>query len=647
MDVLWSIFAKCSDCTLSPLLTAVIGLGLTAWTLKQYVFGREPSPVTYQVPIPSELSDQWDGKTWDDVSVKDRRILEGQANGKWDEKKILSYCPADGRILGDVNSGIKPATKQDIDLALTRAEAAQSIWQHTTFAERRRVLRTLLKCAYEPQPQYLATTYILNHQDEIASACCLDSGKTKVDAAFGEILVTVEKLKWTIDHGEKSLATDRRPTNLLMMYKRNTVRYEPLGVILACISWNYPFHNLISPVISSIFAGNSIIIKPSEHTAWSSLYFRDLIRGALASCGHPEDLVQTVVCLPKEADSLTSHHGVNHIIFIGSRAVAHHVCKSSAKSLTPVTVELGGKDPAVILDDPATIKGLPSITSILMRGVFQSAGQNCVGIERIIALPGTYDKILEAVTPRVKALRLGSVLFESNEYSKNPGLGLSTPDMGAMVSQKTFDELEDLISEAVDQGAHLIHGGKRHSHPKYPFGHYFTPTLLANVTTTMRIARTELFAPVFLLMPAKDVPDAIRIANSTEFGLGASVFGHNRRDVEKCVSQIKAGMVSVNDFATYYAVGLPFGGVKGSGYGRFGGAEGLKNLCNMKAVCEDRYPLVQTHIPPPVDYPIQKGDVHKKDGRGAWEMCKGIVETGYQPSLVGKVKGVGKILKNL
>ncbi|OJD21766.1 hypothetical protein ACJ73_06892 [Blastomyces percursus] len=616
MDFLWSVF-ECSDCTPSQLLSVVVGLALAAWMLKQYVFGREASPVTYQIPIPPELSDQWDGKTWDDVSVNDRRILEGQANG-----------------VGDVNSGVKPATKHDIDLAVTRAEAAQSIWQHTAFAERRRVLRTILK-------------YILDHQDEIVSACCLDSGKTKVDAAFGEILVSLEKLKWTIDHGEKSLATDRRPTNLLMMYKRNTVRYEPLGVILACISWNYPFHNLISPVISSIFAGNSIIIKPSEHTAWSSLYFGDLIRGALTSCGHPEDLVQTVVCLPKEADSLTSHHRVNHIIFIGSRPVAHHVCKSSAKSLTPVTLELGGKDPAVILDDPATIKGLPSITSILMRGVFQSAGQNCVGIERIIALPGTCDKILETVTPRIKALRLGSALFESNECSKNPGPGLSTPDMGAMISQKTFDELEDLIAEAVNQGAHLIHGGKRYNHPKYPFGHYFTPTLLANVTTTMRIARTELFAPVFLLMPAKDVSDAIRIANSTEFGLGASVFGHNQRDVEKCVSQIKAGMVSVNDFGTYYAVGLPFGGVKGSGYGRFGGAEGLRNLCNMKAVCEDRYPLIQTHIPPPVDYPIQKGDVHKKDGRGAWEMCKGIVETGYQPSLVGKAKGVGKILKNL
>ncbi|EEH33514.1 betaine aldehyde dehydrogenase [Paracoccidioides lutzii Pb01] len=634
MDTLWPMLKRYGDCTLSELLTAVIGVVIVAWTLRQFVFGREAPPVTYQVPTPPEISDKWHGKTWDDVGATDREILEGQAKGKWNEEKILSYCPADGRLLGDVTCGIKPASPVEIDIAVKRAEVAQLKWQHTNFAERRRVLRTLLK-------------HILDHQDDIVSACCLDSGKTKVDAAFGEILVTAEKLKWTIDHGEKSLSTDRRPTNLLMIYKKNTVRYEPMGVILASVSWNYPFHNLISPVISAIFAGNSIIVKPSEHTVWSSKYFCDIIRGALTSCGHSEDLVQSVVCLPNHADSLTSHPGLDHIIFIGSRPVAHHVCRSAAKSLTPVTVELGGKDPAVILDDPATIKDIPSICSLLLRGVFQSAGQNCIGIERVIALPGTYSKIIETVTPVIKALRLGSVLFELSEYSKNPNHGLSTPDMGALISEKPFDELEALIAEAVKQGAHLIHGGKRYNHPKYPHGHYFMPTLLTNVDPSMKIANIELFAPVFLIMPATDVSDAIRIANSTEYSLGASVFGHNRRDVERCVSQIKAGMVSVNDFAVYYAVGLPFGGVKGSGYGRFGGAEGLRNLCNMKSVCEDRYPLIQTRIPPTVDYPIQKGDGPNRDGRGAWEMCKGIVETGYHPALAGKAKGVWKIVKNI
>lgn len=507
---------------------------------------------------------------------------------------------------------------------------------------------------------------MLEHQDEIVTACCLDSGKTKVDASFGEILVTAEKLKWTIDHGERALRTESRPTNFLMMYKKNTVRYEPLGVVSACVSWNYPFHNFISPVISAIFAGNGIVVKPSEQTAWCTAYFLEIVRGALSSCGYPRGLVQTVVCLPAVADVLTSHPDVSQLTFIGSRPVAHKVCESAAKALTPVTVELGGKDPFVVLDDARTVRNLPAIASIAMRGVFQSAGQNCIGVERVIALPGVYDKLLAIVTPRIKALRLGSVLLDSKPVSKGnsakeqhsavtgtrTGTATSTaasaPDVGAMISPASFDRLESLIADAVRDGARLICGGKRFNHPGHPLGHYFTPTLLADVTPEMRIAQTELFAPVFVLMRAASVQDAIHIANSTPYALGASVFGHCARDVAACVSGIQAGMVAVNDFGSYYAVQLPFGGVKGSGYGRFAGEEGLRAVSNIKAVCVDRFPtLMATSIPPRVDYPIHKGDSARENGVGAWEMCKGVVETGYQLTLAGRVRGIVRLLKNM
>ncbi|KAI5297051.1 hypothetical protein KEM56_005125, partial [Ascosphaera pollenicola] len=314
---------------------------------------------------------------------------------------------------------------------------------------------------------------------------------------------------------------------------------------------------------------------------------------AISSCGFPPDIVQSTICLPQIADVLTSHPGISHIIFIGSRPVAHHVAASAAKSLTPVTVELGGKDPCVVLDDPKTIADLPTITSILMRGVFQSSGQNCVGIERIIALPGVYDKIIEMVTPRINSLRLGSALLDKD----------GAPDMGAMICARPFDELEQLIADALTHGAKLICGGQRYEHPQYPKGHYFQPTLLVDVTPSMRIAQTELFAPVFVMMRAQSVNEAVHVANSTVFALGASVFGNDREQVEHCVANIHAGMVAVNDFGIYYAVGLPFGGCKGSGYGRFGGAEGLRSLSNLKAVSVDRIPGVKTAIPPPLDYP--------------------------------------------
>ncbi|QKX57158.1 uncharacterized protein TRUGW13939_04266 [Talaromyces rugulosus] len=596
-----------------------------------YLLSSRESPVKFNVPLPPPLRTDWQGKKWEDLQGEEKKIVDNQVQGKWKSDRIVSYCPADGRILA---SGIPLATSESVDRDIQTAKRAQAEWAQTTYAQRRRLLKTLLK-------------YVLDNQDDIVTACCLDSGKTRIDATLGEILVTTEKLKWTIDHGEKALATERRPTNFLMMYKKNVVRYEPLGVVSACVSWNYPFHNLISPVISALFAGNAIVVKPSEQTAWSSTFFIDIIRRALTSCGHSPDLVQLVICLPQVADVLTSHPDISQLTFIGSRPVAHKVCESAARSLTPVTVELGGKDPFVILDDATTVKNLSSVASILMRGVYQSAGQNCVGAERVIALPGVYDKLIDIVTPRVQRLVQGSVLLDSKTRPEDPNYKPFTPDIGAMISPAGFARLESLVAEAVEQGARLLHGGKQYHHPKYPNGHFFTPTLLVDVTPSMRIAQAELFAPIMTIMRATSVADAISVANSTPYALGASVFGFNAADVEACVSGIKAGMVAVNDFGAYYAVQLPFGGVKGSGYGRFAGEEGLRGVSNLKSVCVDRFPrIIGTAIPPAMDYPIYKGEGARKNGSGAGEMCKGVVQTGYEPTIAGRVRGILRILAN-
>lgn len=240
-----------------------------------------------------------------------------------------------------------------------------------------------------------------------------------------------------------------------------------------------------------------------------------------------------------------------------------------------------------------------------------------------------------------------------------------------MITNASFDRLEYLIADAKTHGAILLVGGKRYTHPKYPKGHYFSPTLLINVSDQMAIAREELFAPICLVMRATNVDEAISIANSTPYALGASVFGSKKRDLERCVSEMQAGMVAVNDFAVYYAVQLPFGGVKGSGYGRFAGEEGLRALCNTKSVCRDRWPLISTSIPPALDYPI--GNAHKVSTYllreimlnhsrvdalplvrwsetdsvlQAWEFAKAIVELGYTGGLGGRIKAVWKIIRN-
>ncbi|KAL3422278.1 aldehyde dehydrogenase [Phlyctema vagabunda] len=529
---------------------------------------------------------------------------------------IQCYAPATGEFLGFVN----PSTPEGIDRAIEKAQAAQKTWKKTSFAQRRQVLRSM-------------QAFILDHQDDICRTACLDSGKTMIDATLGEILVTVEKLSWTILHGEKALRPSRRPTNLLMMYKKNTVIYEPLGVVAALVSWNYPFHNLLGPIISAIFSGNAIVVKVSENTAWSAAYFSLIVKGALHVCGHDPHLVQVVTCWPQTANHLTSHPSISHITFIGSRPVAHKVVASAAKSLTPVVVELGGKDAAIVLD--SAIKDLPRITEILLRGTFQAAGQNCIGIERIVACPTVYDKIVANLEPRIRALRVGSSLDAPKDKQV---------DMGAMISDASFERLENLIQEAVKDGARLLVGGWRLSHPVHHSGHYFTPTLLVDVTPEMAIANEECFAPVCVVMRATSAENACAIANSPDFGLGASVFGKENDELQAVVSNLRSGMVAINDFAAYYAVQLPFGGIGGSGYGRFAGEEGIRGLCNIRAICQDKAVFsalgIRTAIPAQVQYPVP-------DTARGFGFVKGVLRLGYGMGAWDKIKGLKGLLENM
>jgi len=394
---------------------------------------------------------------------------------------------------------------------------------------------------------------------------------------------------------------------------------------------------LIGPIISALFSGNAIVVKSSEQTAWSSTYFANIVRSALSACGHNPDLVHAISCWPQTAAYFSSHPGLSHLTFIGSRPVAHEVAKSAAKALTPLCIELGGKDAAIVLDHPNGKLEHPNemvrVTSILMRGVFQSAGQNCIGIERIIAMPQAYSRLKGLLRERVKLLRIGNDLDD--------GLDDSPIDMGAMISASSFGRLEELINEAVAQGATLVTGGHRHDHPKYPKGHYFEPTMLTDVTPTMRIAREELFAPVCVMMQAENVEEAIAIANNSSYGLGCSVFGpvsssSAKAQLAKVAREVKSGMVAVNDFAVFYAVQLPFGGTKGSGYGRFAGEEGLRSLCNVKSVCVDRWPkMLTTQIPAKLDYPMDNA---------AWPMGQGVVELGYGESWKRRLQGIYKMI---
>ncbi|KAI3340887.1 Aldehyde/histidinol dehydrogenase [Ustulina deusta] len=583
------------DLGVASLPLSIVGAVLGALLLLFAVFGAGEKPLRYVVPpptLPEEIT-----------------VLETPRIKTSGTTAIQCYAPATGQFLGFVN----PSTPAGLDRAIAQAAAAQEKWAKTSFAERRRVLRSMLQ-------------HILDNQEQICRVSSLDSGKTMIDAQLGEILVTAEKLQWTIKHGENALRPSRRPTNLLLSYKKGTVHYEPLGVVAALVSWNYPFHNLVGPVVSSIFSGNGVVVKVSEQTCWSAAYYTSIARGALAAHGHDPALVQTVVCWPQTAGHLTSHPGIAHLTFIGSRPVCHHVAASAARSLTPVVAELGGKDAAMILDSAA--RDLPRIADILLRGTFQASGQNCIGIERIIATPNVYDKLVEMLAPRVRALRMGL-----------------DKDVGAMVSDASFPRLEALVSDAVKAGAKLLAGGKRYIHPDHPHGFYFSPTLLVDVTADMAIANEECFGPVMTVLraPSSTAEAVLSLANAPAFGLGSSVYGADADPALRAIVRgVRAGGVAVNDFAVYYAIQLPFGGVAGSGYGRFAGEEGLRGLCNVKSVCEDRFGAlgIRTAIPAPARYPVASQE------RG-WRFTRGVVGIGYGLTLADKFRAVLDILRNL
>ncbi|ODV96798.1 hypothetical protein PACTADRAFT_40201 [Pachysolen tannophilus NRRL Y-2460] len=587
------------EISISFLVTVVLPISF-AFYYKLNSNYRLERPVKIELNTPEAAKPHWKGKRLFPVSIRNQD----------DPNYIQCYCPATGQFLGKYKS----FSKEDIDKSINNCQNAQLKWLKTSFQQRRKVLRTL-------------NQFICDHQSEIVRVACRDSGKTMVDASMGEILVTLEKINWILQNGEKSLSISSRPgpSNLFMKYKEAEVRYEPLGVVAALISWNYPFHNLMGPIVASIFTGNGCIIKCSEQVFWSSTYFISIVQAALQKCGHDPNIVQLVCCWPEEADYFTSHPGLSHITFIGSKPVAHKVINAAGKSLTPVVLELGGKDSIIVCDD---VKDIESVASIILRGTFQSSGQNCIGIERVIALPRVYDQLVKILSKRIKELRLGSDIDQLEDI-----------DMGAIITDARFDTLEKIISNAVDQGAKLLAGGKKFHHPNYPQGHYFQPTLLVDVDASMDIAQNEIFGPVLTMIKANDVEEAISITNSTEYGLGASVFSNDFKLGNYIANNLVTGNVSINDFATFYLCQLPFGGVKKSGYGKFGGEEGLRGLCNAKSVCYDKYPFIHTTIPPPVDYPI-------KDEKKAWLFVKSLNKSGYDNSLWERFKAVFTLAKN-
>lgn len=506
-------------------------------------------------------------------------------------EEIHCFDPATRESLGTV-----PVTSpEDVRRAVMRARDAQKAWRRTSFAQRRRVLARVLD-------------RVLDEDERLVDLVARDCGKTRENALMGEIWPVCEKLRWMLNNGEKHLRAETVSSGMLM-HKRARLEFHPLGVVGAIVPWNYPLQNIMNPAIPALMAGNGFVVKPSEWVAWSSQALVDVLRDALAVEGHDPELVQLVNGFGPTGKALIEA-GVDTVVFIGSVDNGRRVLETAAHQLTPVVLELGGKDPFIVCDDA----DLEAAAHGAMGGAFINCGQNCVASERVI--------VHHKVAPKLEA-RLAEL---TRELRQGAPLGGTVVDLGAMATPLQLEIVERLVGRAVEQGARVVVGGRR-EHTEQ--GEFFAPTVLADVTPDMDIMQQETFGPVLLLCAVKDDDKAIAVANGTSFGLGSSVFSKNRRRARRIARQVEAGMAGINDYGgmTYMAQDLTFGGIKQSGFGRMNGRDGLRAMCNVKAVLDDRFPFTFPTKVYPVsakDFGITRGTLKLLYGRGVRRRLRGL-----------------------
>jgi len=523
-----------------------------------------------------------------------------------DKGMVMCHDPSTGQFLGMERA----ATPEDVTACVERARKAQAEWARSSFAQRRQLLRILSRCTLE-------------HAEDICRVSARDSGKTTTDAAFGEVLVTLEKLSWICAEGERWLRPEARSAGRMLFYKRARVEWHPRGVVGAIVPWNYPFHNVLNPVSAAVFTGNAIVIKVSEHAAWSSRFYNRMIQACLAAAGAPADLVQLVTGFGDTGAALTRE--VSLMTFVGSTRVGKMVMAEAAKTLTPVVLELGGKDPFVLL--PGT--RIEPIVDTAARAGWGAGGQNCIGAERFFVHSSLVDAFVEKLASIARSMRQGPPLNEAG----NTGI-----DIGALCLPGEAKRIEALVEDARKRGAEIVTGGAPVTPAGGEGGQFFPPTLVrlpnpasSKEVAEMRLLQEEVFGPLITVIPFDSEEQLLALTNGCSFALGSSVFGPSDRDVVRVGRQMDAGMLACNDFATcYMCQSLPMGGLKDSGFGKFAGIEGLRGLCVAKAVVEDIAPFMRTQLPPPLRYPLS---------HVAFPFTRGLMQFFYGHSLLTKLGG--------
>jgi succinate-semialdehyde dehydrogenase/glutarate-semialdehyde dehydrogenase len=460
-----------------------------------------------------------------------------------------------------------PATLEEIarvpntDLAempaiFARARAAQKEWAKLSFSQRR---KHILKMR----------DYVVAHAEELAAIVSRDNGKLRLDALTTEVIPSALAADWYAKNAESQLAPKKVPMGSMLFFnKKNELRRVPLGVVGIISPWNYPLSIPFGEVVMGLMAGNAILLK----VAAATITVGQAIERIVAAGGLPEGLFQHIVGSGGRVSQAFFDNGVNKLFFTGSVPTGKQLMAAAAKTLTPLSLELGGKDPMLVLADA----DLERAANGAAWAGYQNAGQSCGGVERVYVHESVYEPFVELLAKKTRAMRHGAER------------GSCDVDMGSMTTEEQKKTVERQVDAAVAAGAKIVAQSRPTGDTK---GYFYPATLMVDVDHSMELMHEETFGPVVPVMKFKTMDEAIRLANDSTMALTSSIWTRNIELGRKLASELESGVTTINDHLyTHGQSETPWGGWKDSGLGRTHSALGLEEMTQPKLVNWDIVP---------------------------------------------------------
>ncbi|MBI2889208.1 MAG: aldehyde dehydrogenase family protein [Nitrospirae bacterium] len=462
--------------------------------------------------------------------------------------KIVVTNPATLEKLAEVEIWDAPRVED----AVRRAARAFDSWHRTSFRERR---RWLLRLKDE----------IIKRKREIAEVIVKENGKPFVEALAYDVMPVLEFLTYFAQRAEDLLRKELLDIGKWKFMRRESyLEFAPLGVVGVISPWNFPFSLSMGPIAQALMAGNTVVLKPSELTTLTGLKIADLFRDA----GLPQDIVIVAPGDGRTGDALV-RSSVRKIVFTGSTATGKKIMSLAGQDLKPVVMELGGKDPMILLKDAH----LPTAIKAAVWGAYVNCGQVCCSVERLYVHKNIYKEVLDGVVAETNSLRQGN------------GMDPET-DIGPLISERQLRIVESQVDEARKKGARILAGGERNRELK---GWFYKPTVLTDVTPQMQAIRDETFGPTLPVIPFESEDEALSMANDSPYGLTASIWTANLARARELASRLEYGSVSINDHGVTYGIAqTPWGGWKQSGIGRTHGSIGIREMVEIRHVHTNR-----------------------------------------------------------